>query len=78
MKTCAAGRGGGEIRIEAKRDPSVSNSTWESIFQTKVDFQGLRTRRAPQESDQSSTDFVLFRGVVFERGSFSPSFFHFS
>jgi len=36
-----------------------------------------RTRRAPQELDQSSTDFVLFQVVIFERVSFSPSFFPF-
>jgi len=37
----------------------------------------LRSRRAPQESDQSATDFVCLLGVSFERGCFPPSFFHF-
>ena len=29
---------GGEPKIVAKRDPSVSNFAWESIFQMNVDF----------------------------------------
>jgi len=29
---------GGKPKIVAKRDPSVSNSAWESIFQMNVDF----------------------------------------
>jgi len=28
----------GKPKIVAKRDPSVSNSAWESIFQMNVDF----------------------------------------
>jgi len=29
---------GGKPKIAAKRDPSVSNSAWERIFQMNVDF----------------------------------------
>ena len=39
MLWCVSARGvGGEPKIVAKRDPSVSNSAWESIFQINVDF----------------------------------------
>jgi len=36
-----------------------------------------RSRRVPQESDQSYSDFVLFRVVKVGWVSFPPSFFHF-
>jgi len=76
-------RVGGEPKIVAKRDPSVSNSPGKAFFRWTWTFIWARgkwrgfSRRAPQESDQRSTDFVLLRGVIFERVSFSPSFFHF-
>ena len=44
----------------------------------QADVRQPRTCRAPQELDQSSTDFVLFRVVVFERVSFPSPFFLFS
>jgi len=74
---------GGKPKIIAKRDvrfpippgKAFFRWTWTSIW-VRVKRRP-RSRRALKESDQISTDFVLFQCVILERGSFFPSFFHF-
>jgi len=65
VRSVAVCRGvGGKPKIVAKRDPSVSNSAWESIIQMNVDFhlgaqqaQEPWSRRAPLAFSQSSYGF---------------------
>jgi len=69
--------GGTRLRIAPDVMSRVRLKKLSSTGAQQAEGRQPRSRRAPQESDQGSSDFVLFWVVNFGWVSFSPSFFHF-